>query len=152
MHTYGYKTVAEYKGGQLVLGPFLIDQEDLDIIKREQIDVVVNLCETSEYHPGQRELVQAELAEAGITEQRFPLVDLGGFKEGMLDTVSDSIIDLLSQGRRVYLHCRAGRERSGSVAVVVIAKTERVSGSEALERLQLRKTNAIPLSHQLAQV
>ena len=53
-------------------------------------------------------------------------------------------------GRTVYLHCRAGWQRSAAVAAAVIAVREQVPLQHALARLRERRPEAEPLPHQRA--
>jgi predicted protein tyrosine phosphatase len=54
----------------------------------------------------------------------------------------------LGEGMRVYVHCRAGWQRSAAVAAGVVAMREELDIATALERVQLRKPSADPLPHQ----
>ncbi len=55
----------------------------------------------------------------------------------------------LDEGEHVYVHCRAGMQRSATVMAAIIALREEVSPGMALQRLRQRKPSANPLSHQL---
>ena len=50
----------------------------------------------------------------------------------------------------MYLHCRAGWQRSATVAAAVIALREDLSLPQALAALRQRKPTAEPLPHQRA--
>ncbi|HEV2785706.1 MAG TPA: dual specificity protein phosphatase family protein, partial [Solirubrobacteraceae bacterium] len=51
-------------------------------------------------------------------------------------------------GERVYVHCRAGMQRSAVVAAAVVALHEGIEPREALELVRRRNPQADPLSHQ----
>jgi protein-tyrosine phosphatase len=59
-------------------------------------------------------------------------------------------MDAMDEGRRVYLHCRAGWQRSAAVAAAVIALREELDIEEALDVLRERRPVAAPLEHQRA--
>ena len=54
----------------------------------------------------------------------------------------------LADGERVYVHCRAGMQRSATVAAAIVALQEGVEPLEALRRVRERNPRANPLDHQ----
>ena len=54
----------------------------------------------------------------------------------------------LDEGERVYVHCRAGWQRSATVVAAIVSLREHVPPWEALDILRERKPTANPLSHQ----
>jgi protein-tyrosine phosphatase len=54
----------------------------------------------------------------------------------------------LDAGERVYVHCRAGWQRSAAVATAVLARREGIDVDEALRRIRARRPEAEPLPHQ----
>jgi protein-tyrosine phosphatase len=81
-----------------------------------RVECVLNLVQDVEYHPGEREEVEAALAEAGIEEHRLTLEDYGRLPPDALDWAVQEINRWLDEGRNVYVHCRAGWQRSPAVA------------------------------------
>jgi predicted protein tyrosine phosphatase len=142
--TYGFADV--HTG--LVIGAYPLDQHDVDVLAAEHIDRILNLVEDEEYAPGQRAVIETALAAAGIEESRQSLVDFGGLASVDIDEAVRSILEWLDAGHRVYLHCRAGWQRSAAIAAGVVAIREHVGIDAALERVQERKPDAVPLSHQ----
>jgi len=141
---FGYAVVGE----DLLAGAYPLDAGDVRRLSAARIDLVYNLCEDVEYAEGQRAAVQAALAEAEIEEHRLPLVDYGGLPVAALERSVREVVEALDTGRRVYLHCRAGWQRSATVAAAAIALREGVDVGEALNRLRERKPTAEPLAHQ----
>jgi atypical dual specificity phosphatase len=135
-------------GGGLLVGAYPLDARDITQIAGSGVDVVYNLVEDQEYGAGQRDAVAAALREAGVDERRLPLVDYGGLGLEDLDRAVTEVVADLEAGRRVYLHCRAGWQRSAAVAAGVIALREGIGIEEALGELRLRKPSAEPLHHQ----
>jgi atypical dual specificity phosphatase len=141
---YGF---AEIQDGFLV-GAFPLDRADVAMLERIKVERVLNLVEDEEYARGEREVVADALQLAGIVEARVGLTDFGRLPGGKLDHAVGEVIEWLKGGQRVYLHCRAGRQRSAAVAAGVVALTEGVDIEEALELVRDRKPSADPLPEQ----
>lgn len=143
---FGFASV----GDRLVAGGYPLDADDVDELARAGVEVAYNLCEDAEYEPTQREAVVAALAQAGIQERRLPLVDYGRLAPESLERAVGEVVEELEAGRCVYLHCRAGWQRSAAVAAAAIALREDLTLPRAMEALRERKPSAEPLPHQLA--
>jgi protein-tyrosine phosphatase len=143
---FGYAPVAD----GLLTGAYPVDARDVAALSAAGIDVAYNLCEDIEYAEGQRPAVEEALAAAGIAERRQEIEDYGNLSDAALDRVVGDVLGELEAGRRVYLHCRAGWQRSASVAAAVIALREDMSLPQALATLRKRKPTAEPLGHQRA--
>lgn len=141
---YGFADV----GDDLLVGAFPIDRDDVAMLKRLQVDRIINLVEDSEYEPGVREVVADALANAEIEEARIPMIDHAGLPSIDIEAAVRQALEWLDDGHRVYLHCRAGRQRSASVAAGVVAIREGVEIEEGLAIVQQRKPSAEPLPHQ----
>jgi len=142
--TYGYVPVLEH----LVIGAYPLDAGDVEMLQWMGIDRVLNLVQDSEYTDGEREEVSGALLSLGIEERRVELVDHGDLPAEALEHASQQVLGWLDEGRRVYLHCRAGWQRSAAVAAAVIALRDGTDIAEALERVRQRKPSADPLPHQ----
>jgi protein-tyrosine phosphatase len=143
---FGFAEVAD----GFLTGAYPVDAEDVAELAAAGVDEVHNLCEDAEYGEGERDAVSRELEAAGIEERRLPLVDYGSLPEERLERAVSGALQSLAAGRRVYLHCRAGWQRSAAVAGGVIALRDQISPQEALERLRERRPSAEPLPHQRA--
>jgi ADP-ribosyl-[dinitrogen reductase] hydrolase len=137
-------------GDGLLVGAYPLDAEDVAEIAGAGVDVVYNLVEDEEYEAGERDTATAALAAAGVSERRLPLVDYGNVPEAALDRAVDEVLGDLEAGRRVYVHCRAGWQRSATVAAGVLALREGLPIEDALAVLRERKPTAEPLGHQRA--
>lgn len=109
---------------------------------------VLNLAEESEYRPGDRDAVETALDASGIEEQRLPLPDYGGLPPGLIERAVQDVLAWLGEGKRTYLHCRAGWQRSAALAAGVVAIREHMDIDDALALVQSRKPSADPLPHQ----
>ncbi|HEY8866572.1 MAG TPA: dual specificity protein phosphatase family protein [Solirubrobacteraceae bacterium] len=134
----------------LLVGAYPVDAEDVGRLTTVGVESTYNLCEDAEYGDGGRPEAEAALAEAGIAERRLPLVDYGDLAAADLERAVTEVLAALGDGERVYLHCRAGWQRSAAVAAGVIALRERIGIEEALALLRERKPTAEPMPHQQA--
>jgi atypical dual specificity phosphatase len=142
--SYGFADVFD----DLLVGAYPLDEEDVEVLARMRIRHVLNLTEDDEYRPGDREVVEQALAEAGIEEQRLHLTDYGGLPPEALEAAVQDVNAWLDAGGRTYLHCRAGWQRSAAVAAGVVAMRAGLDIDEALAVVQQRKPSADPLPHQ----
>jgi len=142
--TYGFADVQD----KLLVGAYPQDRDDVGMLEWLQVERVLNLVEDEEYEPGAREEVKAAFAAAGIEERRTSLTDCGRLPAAELEQAVGDVLEWLEQGHRVYLHCRAGWQRSAAVAAGVVALRERVDIQRALELVRERKPSADPLPQQ----
>ncbi len=143
---FGFAPVAR----GLLTGAYPADEADVAELAQAGVQEIVNLCEDAEYEDGVRVALEDALAAAGIDERRIELVDHGSLPQPELGRAVAEVVSLLEEDRRVYLHCRAGWQRSAAVAGAVIALRENLEVEEALEVLRDRRPMAAPLEHQRA--
>jgi protein-tyrosine phosphatase len=142
--TYGFADVAD----GLLIGAYPLDRGDVAMLARAGIERILNLVEDREYHLGERETVEDALNDTGIEEHRLNLTDYGRLPPGDLDAAVQQVTAWLDEGRRTYVHCRAGWQRSAAVAAAVVALRDGVDIDQALASVQRRKPSADPLAHQ----
>jgi atypical dual specificity phosphatase len=142
--TYGFEDVQD----ELIIGAYPLDEEDVGMLQWVGVQKIVNLVEDSEYRPGARNAVERAIASVAIEERRWGMPDYGHLPVEQLEGAVADVVSWLDEGRCVYLHCRAGWQRSAAVAAAVVAIREGVDIQEALARVQRRKPSAEPLSHQ----
>lgn len=131
-----------------MIGAYPQDADDVARLATMGVTRVLNLVEDREYRRGARTALEAALAGAGIAEQRLELVDFGGLAAEQIEQAVTAVLAWLRDGEGVYLHCRAGRQRSAAVAAGVVALREDVDLDTALERVGTRRPSADPLPHQ----
>jgi len=141
---FGFAEVAD----GLVVGAYPQDADDVAAIRADGVTRIFNLVQDVEYEAGARDACSATLADAGIEERRVEVIDYGSLLPGQIELAAKTALDWLEQGERVYLHCRAGWQRSAAVAAAVVALRDEVEPAEALRRIRARKPTAKPLSHQ----
>jgi protein-tyrosine phosphatase len=142
---YGRAEVAD----GLVTGSLPSDAQDVEALAQDGISCVLNLCEDTEYEDGERAAVEVALRDAGIRERRVELVDYGGLLPGAIELAATQVAGWLDDGERVYLHCRAGWQRSATVAAAAIALRDGIEPEDALAAIKRRKPSSEPLPHQL---
>jgi protein-tyrosine phosphatase len=141
---YGYATVAD----DLSVGAYPLDDEDVRALEYIGIERILNLVEDEEYAPGTREMVEHALVDAGIEEHRLKLTDFGRLPAPALDEAVAIVGAWLDEGLQVYVHCRAGWQRSAAVAAGVVAIRYGVEVDTAVRMVRARKPSADPLPHQ----
>jgi protein-tyrosine phosphatase len=142
--SYGFADILP----DLLIGAYPLDRRDVGTLSHMHVTRVLNLVEDGEYRRGEREAVEAALAEAGIAEHRQSLTDFGGLPAAELEAAVQTVSRWLEDGDRVYVHCRAGWQRSAAVAAGVVAVRQGLGIDEALGYVQSRKPSADPLPHQ----
>jgi protein-tyrosine phosphatase len=135
-------------GDGLLTGAYPTDETDVAALVDAGVQEIVNLCQDIEYEEGARAAVGEALDAAGIAERRVQLVDYGIMPAPVLEEAVSTVLEPLDAGRRVYLHCRAGWQRSAAVAAGVIALREHLDIAEALAQLRARRATSAPLDHQ----
>jgi protein-tyrosine phosphatase len=142
--SYGFADILD----GFLIGAYPLDRDDVAMLEWVGVERVFNLTEDDEYPEGNRDAVVAALAEAGIEERRLELTDFGALPPEALERVVADVVSSLQDGRRTYLHCRAGWQRSAAVAAGVVAVREGLDVDDALALVKERKPSADPLPHQ----
>jgi protein-tyrosine phosphatase len=146
---YGFAEVDD----RLIAGAYPLDADDVDVLASLSVNHVLNLAQDGEYRPGQHEAVAAAYAAAGIGERRLQVADYGHLPPQLLEEAVTTIVRCLDQPRgTVYVHCRAGWQRSAAVAAGVVAIREGLDIDGALAAVKRRKPSADPLPHQVREL
>jgi atypical dual specificity phosphatase len=143
-NTYGFAEVADH----LLVGAVPGDAGDVRRLSMLGITKVLNLVENDEYARGARKKVESALEDAEIEERRIATVDYGDLDDDFLDEATTTVERWLDEGETVYVHCRAGWQRSAAVAAGVVASRDGLEIDEALAKIQRKKPSADPLPHQ----
>ena len=142
---YGRAEVAE----GLVSGAYPCDADDVSALAADGVTCVMNLCEDDEYEDGDRDAVVAAYASRSIAEERVGVVDYGNLMPGAIEVAAEQVAAWLNEGEHVYVHCRAGWQRSAVVAAAALAVRDGIDPEEALAAIKRRKPSSEPLPHQL---
>ena len=142
---YGRAEVAE----GLMSGAYPCDADDVCALAADGVTCVMNLCEDDEYEDGDRDAVVAAYASRSIAEERVGVVDYGNLMPGAIEVAAQQVAAWLNEGEHVYVHCRAGWQRSAVVAAAALAVRDGIDPEEALAAIKRRKPSSEPLPHQL---
>ena len=136
-------------GDGLLMGAYPQDADDVAALREAGVTAVFNLVQDVEYqHADGRGACAAALAASGIHEERVEVVDYGNLLPDHIELAATTVLRWLEEGERVYVHCRAGMQRSAVVSAAVVALHEGVDPRAALELVRRRNPQADPLSHQ----
>lgn len=133
----------------LVVGAVPRDASDVAALVELGVRRVVCLVADPEYVDGERAAVGLAYAAAGIAESRVPSEDFGGLSAATLERSSGLVAAALDGGTTVYLHCRAGWQRSVVTAAAALSRRSGEPPGRTLERVRARRPAACPLPHQV---
>jgi hypothetical protein len=106
--------------GRLAAGPY---PRDLDELQAVGIDAFVDLTEAGE--------LPAYGVGEGVEYRRTAIRDFGTPSADEMEAILAALEDLLARGRTVYLHCRGGIGRTGTVLGCYLVRQGRTA-EEAL--------------------
>jgi hypothetical protein len=135
---------------ELIIGAYPLDSGDVDALAFSGVRRVLNLAQAAEYREGQRAEVESALARHEIEEVRLSIVDFGHLPADRLDHAVGTVVGWMDECVRSYVHCRAGWQRSASVAAGAIAVFNDVDISTSLDWVRRHRSSANPLPHQRA--
>jgi atypical dual specificity phosphatase len=136
-------------GDDLLMGAYPQDADDVAALREAGVTAVFNLVQDIEYEQaGARDACATARAQAGIAEERVELIDYGNLLPAQIELAVDTALAWLAQGERVYVHCRAGMQRSAVVSAAILALHEDREPLDALARVRERNPQANPLAHQ----
>ncbi len=121
------------------------------------------------HEAGVRRVLDLRMDDEWNTQTRFGREAITAMSWGEIERISVPIVDeeplsaeeldrtweILSaadEGSTLFVHCRAGIERTGSVLGAFLARQQGISLGDALEQLRNAGCNPKPLSHQVAAV
>ena len=112
---------------RIIIGAFPLRSVVPDL-RTEGVRAVVNMC--NEYDgPTQ------SYAELGITQLRLQVVDFVSPTLEHIDKAIDFMNAHANRGESVYVHCKAGRGRSGTVVLCWLIQAKEMSPNQAQELL-----------------
>lgn len=110
---------------------------DVPQMAQAGIGAVINTCE--EYRGPTRAYRRAGIEQCGI-----PTVD---FTAPSLEDVERAVSFMqrhIAEGRRVYVHCKAGRARSGTVVLCYLVAARGLTPEQAQQQILQRRPHANP--------
>lgn len=124
---------------------------DVEQLKQLGVTDVVDLREPGEWNAqgrmGDQALQAAEIL--GIQRTWLPVADLGAPEPSVLHSARELVRALRAdKSRTLYIHCRAGIERTATVLAAATASLDGVGFTAALERLREGRPTFNPLPNQ----
>ncbi len=99
-------------------------KSDVPALKRAGIGAVVNTCR--EYAGPIR-----AYAEAGITQFRIPTTDFTAPELADIESAVQFMQQQIAAGKRIYVHCKAGRARSATVVLCWLIEAKNLTPEQA---------------------
>ncbi|MFP3853183.1 MAG: fused DSP-PTPase phosphatase/NAD kinase-like protein [Anaerolineales bacterium] len=107
---------------------------------RDDFDLLVDLTQAGE--PGiDSYSVSGGVAGIEVTYRRFGIPDMQVPSVNKMADILDLLDSGMEDGRKIYLHCRAGLGRTGTVVACFLARTG-MTGEQALSRLAEMRSQA----------
>ena len=128
-----------------------LTERDAQTLKALGVTHILDLRESWEWSsPGKFGIEALEaISENGLHRVNLPVEDMGGPTSAIIDTVAALFDEWLSVPKsRVYVHCRASRERTAAVLSAVFARKHGLKFDEALELLKSKRPIFEPLPQQ----
>ncbi len=122
-------------GGRLILGAYPWPNSMMQkLILEERVSCFVNTVgEKSMYPPN-----------SSYKQMYFPMVDFLHPKKDSVSRAVDYIDDQINAGHTVYVHCKAGKGRSGTVVMCWLVSKLGLSPVEAQKLLSAKRRQVLP--------
>lgn len=123
---------------------------DLKKLKEWGAHIVVSLVEAQEFAELSVPNLPAEVGEMGMKWRHLPIRDM--YPPGMRfrriwPELGRELVEALRSGQRVFLHCKGGLGRTGTVAACLLIESG-MSADEAIEAVRSARRNTIETSVQ----
>jgi atypical dual specificity phosphatase len=113
---------------------------DVPVLTGEAVRAVINTCEEFKGLP-------AEYEAAGIEQLHVPTIDFTSPKLQDVERAVRFIAKHVAQEHTVYIHCKAGRGRSATIALCWLIASRGTSPQEAQRILQERRPHVMRSLH-----
>jgi protein-tyrosine phosphatase len=109
-----------------------------ELVNAHQLDVIVNTWSRADHRLDDLvQYIHLPLPDGQVTPAVIQKVE----------SLSSEIVFLLQSNKRVLVHCRGGRNRSGLITGLVLKKLLGVSGATAVELVQRARPRALANMH-----
>ena len=136
---------------QILAGRNPLTAADMQRLCAEGVTHVLDLRESSEWMPPNvgQEAIEYQIAK-GIHRRNLPITDFTAPDTDHFGTAVAFLEEALTDpNAQVYVHCRAGMERTPTILIAYFAVQNGTSCQEALVELQKARSRFQPLSHQV---
>lgn len=136
--------------GRFIAGPYPGGATEADTRLRLRrlleagVNAFIDLTEPWEYNQAPYEHVlleqtQAMARETAVIYQRLPIEDMAVPTQAEMKSILNTIQNVLADGHNLYLHCYAGRGRTGTVVGCYLVSNG-LTGEAALEQIRQMRT------------
>lgn len=136
--------------GRIFAGRNPLTARDIDEIAALGVTHLLDLREAGEWkapHFGLEAVEEA--ARLGLQRLHLPVLDMGAPTPQTLDAALQFIDETLQNPQaKVYIHCRAGMERTAAILIAHHARKHDLSYQESLKALRQRRPILRPLPNQ----
>ncbi len=141
---------ADWVTPRLMAGRNPLSARDVAWMQEQGITHILDLREAREWKPPKfGHLALQTIEQSGLVRLHLEVWDMNAPKSETFDAACQFIEDaLLQPSAKVYVHCRAGMERTAAILVAYYAKTQGVSYDEALQELKKGRPILAPLPSQ----
>lgn len=141
---------ADWVTPRLMAGRNPLSAQDVMWMKEQGITHILDLREAREWKPPRfGHLALQAIEEYGLKRLHLEVLDMNAPKPETFDVACQFIEEALAQPEtKVYVHCRAGMERTAAILIAYYAKTHNVSYDEALHELKKGRPILSPLPAQ----
>lgn len=141
----------DWLDSQMAAGRNPLTARDIQILQEADITHILDLRESHEWNPPHLGIeAMNALQEAEITRLHLPIIDTQPPHNTDFDAAARWLETVLSApGNKVYIHCRAGMERTAAILCAVFARRHHVSFEESLETLKQKRPIFAPLPGQV---
>ena len=120
-------------------------EEDIKKAANFKISTILSLLEDHEIESLKLERLHLLLSEINIVYYRYPISDFNVPNTeniSTLDTILSDLLDRLTVGDNVLIHCKAGLGRSGMISALLLKKFG-MTADKAIEQVRLIKPGSI---------
>ena len=129
---------ADWVTPQIMAGRNPLSAHDVAWMQEQGITHILDLREAREWKPPKfGHLALQAIEQNGLVRLHLEVLDMNAPKPETFDAACHFIAETLSQtDAKIYVHCRAGMERTAAILVAYYAKTNSVSYENALQELK----------------
>ncbi|HVN19120.1 MAG TPA: dual specificity protein phosphatase family protein [Dongiaceae bacterium] len=124
----------------LLVGPHPSTVEDFDYLKSESVTAILSLLSAED---SARLALRADIeaAKAAMVYRNVPVNDFDDLDlKQKLPVCVDTLLELLREGHKVYVHCTAGVTRSPTVIAAYLHTQLHWPLEEAIQRIQVLRS------------